>query len=133
MNRKDELFYTRNKIIKQVDELENSLIQFKSSLKEIDAELKQILKDEYQEVLNNVTEGRKKFIYNNGYGLTTDIYLLPVGIKFYVHNGAWNGEIIEEDGKKTMLINATGKKVVLEEDFDYCLVISVRGEDSYYE
>lgn len=70
---------------------------------------------------------RSKFTYKQYnsqggcYGVTTDIYLLPIGTKFCVINGAWNGEIIEEDGKKMMWID-TGRKVELKEHMDYGLV-----------
>lgn len=71
---------------------------------------------------------RSKFVYKSYdsqggcYGVTTDIYLLPIGTEFYVINGAWNGEIIEEDGKKMMWIEED-RKVELKEDVDYGLVI----------
>lgn len=67
---------------------------------------------------------RSKLIYNTNYGKTADIYKLPLGTKFTVNNGGWDGEIIEVDGKKCMHIIDTGKKIELEEDYDYALVIS---------
>lgn len=66
-------------------------------------------------------QDRSDFIYDNGYGLTTDIYMLPVGTTFSVSNGAWLGQIIQEFGKKFMLVEYTGRKVELTPDYDYCL------------
>jgi hypothetical protein len=37
-------------------------------------------------------------------GTTTIIKTLDVGTKFYVNNGAWNGEIVLKDGVKCILI-----------------------------
>lgn len=52
---------------------------------------------------------------------------LPVGTKFYVNNGAWDGEIIEENGKKHLHVLATGSKFDLtaEERKDYKLDIEI--------
>jgi len=33
---------------------------------------------------------------------------LPVGTRFYVHNGAWHGQIVEDDGEKRVLVEETG-------------------------
>lgn len=73
---------------------------------------------------------RGKFIHKlydnlgNCYGTTTDIYLLPVGTKFHVINGAWDGEVIEENGKKMIWIERD-KKVELKEDIDYRIGIEI--------
>jgi len=73
---------------------------------------------------------RSKFVYESHdsegrcYGATTDIYLLPVGTKFHVINGMWDGEIIEENSKKMMWIEKD-VKVELKEDMDYGLVIEI--------
>lgn len=64
---------------------------------------------------------RDRFVYDNGYGMTTDIYMLDVGTKFSVNNGAWDGEIIEVDGKKYVHVIETGRKVELKPDVDYGL------------
>jgi hypothetical protein len=72
---------------------------------------------------------RSKFkhkVYNSQggcYGVTTDIYKLPVGTKFHVVNGAWDGEIVEKDKLKYMHIIETDKFVELKPDVDYELVI----------
>jgi hypothetical protein len=67
---------------------------------------------------------RDKFVYNNGYGMTTDIFMLPIGTTFRVTNGAWNGEIVEEEGKKMIHVVETGRKYILKEDNDYMLCLS---------
>lgn len=44
--------------------------------------------------------------YDKKYGgVWTDLAILPVGTKFHVCNGAWDGVIIEEDGKKAARAN----------------------------
>ena len=69
---------------------------------------------------------REGFVFDNGYGLTTDIYMLPVGTEFKVVNGHWDGKIIEENGRKKLLVLATGKKIELKEDRYYSLVIKIK-------
>jgi hypothetical protein len=66
---------------------------------------------------------RSKFIYNNGYGKTTDIYLLPIGTKFEVVNGHWDGEIVELNGKKCVYVIVTDRTYTILPDYDYSLVI----------
>ena len=74
---------------------------------------------------------RSKFVYRSlnylggSYGMTTDIYMLPFGTKFMVDNGAWNGEIVEKDGRKFIRVIETGRMFELNEDTDYGLVISI--------
>lgn len=68
---------------------------------------------------------RQKFIYDNGYGKTSDMYMLPVGTKFSVMNGGWDGEIIREDGKKYILMDNGYRKVELTPETDYGLVIEI--------
>lgn len=81
---------------------------------------------------------RSKFEYRlhnsqgSYYGMTTDIYMLPVGTKFSVINGAWYGEIVEQDGIKYMSIEEAERLVKLDETIDYGLVIDIKGEDGYY-
>lgn len=41
--------------------------------------------------------------HQTDWGETTDMYLLPVGTKFHVRNGAWDGEIVERAGGKTLV------------------------------
>jgi hypothetical protein len=73
---------------------------------------------------------RNKFVYkifsSEGmlYGTTTDIYMLPIGTKFTVVNGMWNGEIVEKNNKKHMCIEGD-KLVELQDEYDYCLAIRI--------
>lgn len=121
---RDTLLHIRGKLTKQIEGLSKTLETANSSLKQVNKQLEQLLKEDYEKIIKSVVEGRAKFIYDNGYGTTTDIYMLPIGIKFNVINGAWSGEIIEENGIKKMWI-AKDRKVELEEDFDYSLVIRI--------
>jgi hypothetical protein len=52
---------------------------------------------------------------------------LPFGTQFYVNNGAWEGEIMEEGGKKHLHVFATDRKIDLTSDVnkDYKLDISI--------
>lgn len=43
-------------------------------------------------------------------GTRTVLSTLPVGTKFYVHNGAWNGEIIDVNNQKKLLIEGDNMK-----------------------
>lgn len=43
-------------------------------------------------------------------GTRTVMSTLPVGTKFYVHNGAWNGEIIDVNNQKKLLIEGDDMK-----------------------
>lgn len=73
---------------------------------------------------------RDKFVYNNGYGVTTDVYLLPVGTEFFVVNGVWRGKILEKNNKK-MLYNIDRNELnELKEKVDYCLTIDIEREAS---
>jgi hypothetical protein len=65
---------------------------------------------------------RDVYIYDNGYGTTSDIYNLPVGTKFRVVNGNWVGKLIEEDGVKYISLGP-GKRIEVEENVDYRLAI----------
>jgi sortase (surface protein transpeptidase) len=40
----------------------------------------------------------------------TNLNELPVGARFYVHNGHWYGQIIKEDGVKKVFVEATRAK-----------------------
>ena len=66
---------------------------------------------------------RDKFVYDNGYGITTDIYLLEPNTTFEVINGYWEGKIIIENGKKYLFVVDTNKKYEMNEFTDYGLVI----------
>ncbi|MGG1263754.1 hypothetical protein [Brevibacillus laterosporus] len=56
-----------------------------------------------------------------------NLFHLPVGTKFYVLNGAWDGQIIEEDGIKKLLVADTGKKIELTEEIGkYDLDITIK-------
>lgn len=69
---------------------------------------------------------RKEFEYDNGYGITTDIYFLPIGTKFYVNNGFWKGEIIEIDGEKHIRYGVgEGRTEKLDYYNDYNLSIEI--------
>jgi len=74
-----------------------------------------------KEILAN----REHLVYNNGYGMTTDIYLLPVGTEFLVKNGAWYGTIIQKNNEKYLLVNKTKKEIKIEEHRDYQLSIQI--------
>lgn len=67
---------------------------------------------------------RSEFIYENGYGVTTDVYMLPTGTKFSVVNGRWHGEAIEEHGKRFIWMPEPRRKFELTEDQDYSLVLT---------
>lgn len=41
------------------------------------------------------------------YGNATDLLALPVGTKFHVSNGLWDGEIIETNNSKMVYIEKT--------------------------
>lgn len=70
---------------------------------------------------------RSKFVYELGdYGTTTDMYLLPVGTRFSVYNGAWDGEITESDGKKFLYVEATKMSYELTEKMDCGLVVRIK-------
>lgn len=60
-------------------------------------------------------------------GTTTVIKSLPVGTKFYVHNGAWNGEIISRDGVKCVLIEGEKVENAREIKDERTLDISIEG------
>lgn len=74
-----------------------------------------------KEILAN----REHLVYDNGYGMTTDIYLLPVGAKFLVRNGGWHGTIIQKNNEKYLLVTETKKEVKIKEDRDYELSIII--------
>lgn len=68
------------------------------------------------------------------YGISTDIYNLPIGTKFDVFNGNWKGKIIEKDSKKFIEVSedvygGNIKELELNEDFFYDLVISITGQE----
>jgi hypothetical protein len=50
--------------------------------------------------------------------------MLPIGTKFTVVNGMWNGEIVEKNNKKHMCIEGD-KLVELQDEYDYCLAIRI--------
>lgn len=63
-------------------------------------------------------------------GTKTIMSDLAVGTKFYVYNGAWNGEIVEESGVKMVLAGGIGGNLIsLDESPDYTLFISLFDED----
>jgi hypothetical protein len=69
---------------------------------------------------------REKFIYNlSGYGMTSDIYSLPIGTKFCVRNGVWYAEIVESKGIKYMYILDSKRMIELTPDRDYKLAIDI--------
>lgn len=59
-------------------------------------------------------------------GIVTAVNDLPVGTKFRVENGAWDGEIIEVDGAKHLLLGSGGT-IDLSSD-DYMLDITIKRE-----
>lgn len=69
---------------------------------------------------------RENFVYESDFGTTTDIYMLPIGTKFWVVNGAWSGEIVENNGVKSVLVIATGDIREIKEDFDHRLVLNIK-------
>jgi hypothetical protein len=42
---------------------------------------------------------------------------IPVGSEFYVHNGHWNGIIVEKDGVKMVHVYATGRTFPIPDDY----------------
>lgn len=75
-----------------------------------------------QETLD--TTDRSRFIYETGWGMTTDIYLLPIGTKFYVNNGAWHGEIVEHENTPHFRINRYNDLIPINSEKDYRLSLS---------
>lgn len=71
------------------------------------------------------TEDRSRFVYETGYGKTTDMYLLPIGTEFYTENGAWSGKIIEKDGKPHLFVNYTQCSYRIDPDTDCGLAITI--------
>jgi hypothetical protein len=76
-------------------------------------------------------EDRSKFVYDNGYGITTDIWILPVGTKFRVENGYWDGAITRVDGKKCLYVFDTEKHYEINDEKDFSLVIRIYEEDDF--
>jgi hypothetical protein len=61
----------------------------------------------------------------------TDVSKLTVGTEFYVNNGAWDGKIVEVDGKKHLHVLATDRKIDISEGTDgYELDIDVTKKGS---
>lgn len=52
----------------------------------------------------------------DNYGEYTKMLDVPIGTKFHVVNGDWDGEIIEEDGRKKILVYYTGETHEIGED-----------------
>jgi hypothetical protein len=76
-------------------------------------------------IIKGYKHERSKFVYKNGYGMTTDIYMLPVGTKFEVINGAWEGKIVEINGEKHLDISNGYIIKKLDAEKDYCLAIDI--------
>lgn len=57
--------------------------------------------------MSNYVEGDKDIKYG---GIVTNVSKLPVGTKFYVNNGAWYGEIGEDDSSRYIKIEGHGKR-----------------------
>ena len=55
----------------------------------------------------------------------TDMKDLPVGTKFEVNNGYWEGEIVEENGVKYCLVVATKRMIQLSPDYELDITIEV--------
>lgn len=70
-----------------------------------------------------MVDNRDRFVYDNGYGFTTDIYLLPHGTSFFVKNGAWRGKIMVMSGVKYLYIEETAELHPLDSESDYGLSI----------
>lgn len=75
---------------------------------------------------------RSKFVheihdYADGHclGMTTDIYMLPVGTKFSVDNGYWDGEIVEKDGIKMIYAEDADTYITIKDDVDYSLLLTI--------
>lgn len=62
-------------------------------------------KEEKEETVNS---SNKEFWVTNkevpGYGYAADLSKLPIGTAFHVVNGAWDGEIVEYNGQKAVLV-----------------------------
>ncbi|MCZ4246969.1 hypothetical protein BXO87_02390 [Bacillus sp. GZB] len=62
----------------------------------------------------------------NRYGGTlTKISTLEVGTKFYVVNGAWDGEIVEKDGIKQLRIAGSRTTPLTGKNAEYELYIDI--------
>lgn len=73
-----------------------------------------------------MVEDRSRFVYELlGFGLTTDVYMLPVGTTFRVVNGAFNAKIVEDaEGDKCVYVNDTRRSHKLLPNQDYKVVLS---------
>lgn len=58
-------------------------------------------------------------------GTTTVMNELPVGTKFYVNNGAWNGEIILKNEIKSILIKGDSLENAIPIEKDSTLDITI--------
>ncbi len=60
---------------------------------------------------------------SDNYGDYTQLIALPVGARFYVTNGAWDGEIVDNNGVKS--VEVEGDRIYALTESDY-LVISIQ-------
>lgn len=74
--------------------------------------------------MNNI-QNRDKFVYVTNYGVTADIFMLPIGTQFEVINGAWMGFIKQVDGNKCLCIGNNSEPKIIDEHKDYGLVIRI--------
>lgn len=62
------------------------------------------------------------------YGEYTKMLDVPVGTKFHVVNGDWDGEIIEKTGRKKLLVYYTGEAHEIGEDDSLVIEVLVDSE-----
>ena len=60
---------------------------------------------------------------NNDYGEFTKLATLPVGTRFWVRNGCWNGKIVEVNGSKSLYIVETGRTRTINKDDELAIDI----------
>lgn len=65
--------------------------------------------------------------YNNG--PLTKVSTLPVGTRFHVVNGNWEGEIFEKDGQRYLRVLDTDSEFLLTPDYDLDMVLTILDPD----
>jgi len=58
-------------------------------------------------------------------GVKTIMRTLPVGTKFYVHNGVWEGEVVEVNGEKGISIGGEFRNEILQSNPEHTLNITI--------
>lgn len=61
------------------------------------------------------------------HGTWTYMNTLPVGTKFFVCNGYWHGEIVEENGERQIHVFDIDSTFKIDNDYDLSIIIE--GDD----